>query len=49
MVSEGIERRTGNNWQEALIPEKETLIGFKVMNLAGKVIFGLAPVTAKYY
>jgi len=27
-VSEGIERRTDNNWQEASIPENETLIGF---------------------
>jgi len=27
-VSEGIERSGGSNWQEALIPENETLIGF---------------------
>jgi len=48
MVCEGTEIRNEhkNDWQEALVPENETLIGFKVVSI-NWFITTIALVTAK--
>ena len=47
IASEGnVHRESKLRWQEATIPENETLVGFKVLNV-GHPLNGLALVTTK--